>query len=200
MKKFGVNGVEIYGIMYKESKQEYLTMHKRNSLKTLCVFLTLLCLAALVPQSAKAKVYTDRNDIDGSMYTNRPALISKLNAVFDGNASIYKDSKCTSRVDTRIGTKSVPNDGIYKYAGTYGKTNKGTSCWIYANGIYYTLFGELTGSGKAEKNSEKLTVDGTKKMTFANFESWGVRPEPGALIRVDGHSIILLKYDSSKIY
>lgn len=175
-------------------------MKRRTSSKAFKTILILLWFVVFFPQAAHAKVYTEREEIDGSEYTCRPALISKLNSIFDGNASIYQDSQCTLLVDTRIGTKSVPNDGVYKYAGTKGKTNKGTSCWIYANGVYYTLFGELTGSGKAEKNSVKLTIDGTKKMTYANFESWGVRPEPGALIRVDGHSLILLKYDASKIY
>lgn len=174
-------------------------MERRNTQKTLSIFLILMCLLICFPQSAHAKVYTERNEVDGSKYTCRPGLISALNSVFDGNASIYSDSKCKSPVDTGIGTKAVPNDGVYKYAGKAGKTNKGTSCWIYANGVYFTLFGELTGSGKAEKNSEKLTIDGTKKMTYANFQSWGVRAEPGALIRTDGHSIILLKYDDSKI-
>jgi hypothetical protein len=74
----------------------------------------------------------------------------------------------------------------------------GTSCWIYANGVYYTLFQESTGNGAAGEHSEKLNLKGSGNYNFSydNFTLWGVRPEPGALIRTRcGHSLIILDYD-----
>ena len=88
-----------------------------------------------------------------------------------------------------------------KYVGPYGEQedNVGTSCWIYANGVYYTLFRECTGNGTAGENSEKLDLSGSqnKNFTYENFVAWGVRPEPGALIRTRcGHSMVILDYDA----
>ena len=83
-----------------------------------------------------------------------------------------------------------------------GETNVGTSCWIYANGVYYTLFGECTESGIAGENSQKLDLKTTanRNFTYENFVAWGVRPEPGALIRTQcGHSLIVLGYNEEGI-
>ena len=140
---------------------------------------------------------TDRDAVSGSDYTTSTALARKLDQIFDGNASIYSNKKCTDLVNVRIGTSNVPNNGVYKYVGPYGKTalSIGTSCWIYANGVYYTLFGETTGSGKAGKNSVKLDISTSATMSYENFKKWGVRQDVGALVRSNGHSVIILDYD-----
>jgi hypothetical protein len=74
---------------------------------------------------------------------------------------------------------------------------RGTSCFIYANGVYYTLFGESTGSGEAGENSESLNLrtTGNRRATYENFKAWGVRQSTGALVRASGHSFIVLHYD-----
>ena len=144
---------------------------------------------------------TKREEVDGSDYTGSVMLASALNDIFDGNANVYYDAGFTKMVNTKLGSSRVPNNGVNKYVGPYGdqEDNVGTSCWIYANGVYYTLFGECTGNGTAGENSEKLDLSGSqnKNFTYENFIAWGVRPEPGALIRTRcGHSMVVLDYDA----
>lgn len=147
---------------------------------------------------------TDRTEVDGSDFTSSVILAAALNDIFDGNANVYYDADFTKPVNTELGSSRVPNNGVNKYVGPYGdnEDNIGTSCWIYANGVYYTLFEECTGNGTAGVNSEKLdlTVSDNYNFTYENFIAWGVRPEPGALIRTRcGHSLIILDYDSESV-
>ena len=143
---------------------------------------------------------TDREAVDGSDFTQNRALADLLNEIFDGNANVFRDAEFTKQVDTELGSCRVPNNGVYLYVGLYGEdqTDVGTSCWIYANGVYFTLFGEATGNGTAGENSEKLDLQTTanRNFTYDNFVAWGVRQAPGALIRTRcGHSLIVLSYD-----
>lgn len=146
---------------------------------------------------------TDREQVDGSDYTELPELAETLNEIFDGKANVFYDPDFTRMVNTELGSSRVPNNGVYQYVGPWaGETNAGTSCWIYANGVYLTLFGEATGSGTPGENSEKLNLKTTanRNFTYENFSDWGVRPEPGALIRTQcGHSLIVLDYDEEWI-
>lgn len=177
-------------------------MKETNRFVILMIMAVLVC--TLIPISAYAKAYTERSDVDASMYTKYPRLIQRLNSIFDGNASIYrkKSMAASSLVNTCIGTYSVPDNKVTLYTGSAqkGNVNSGTSCWIYANGVYYTLFEETTGNGSAGPNSEMLNLSTkNKKISYENFVAWGVRSEPGALMKVDGrHWIILLDYDENK--
>jgi len=167
---------------------------------SLFVFLS-ICLTAAPWVSANAAPYrnhiTDRSAVDGSHYTSSPALAKELNAIFDGDASIYADENCTTPVATRLGTSPVKNNGVRKFVGSDNgeMVETGTSCYIYANGVYYTLFGESTGEGVPGENSEKLNITGSRRASYENFKTWGVRQGTGALIRASGHSMILLDYD-----
>lgn len=147
---------------------------------------------------------TKREEVDGGDYTSDPTLAEKLNEIFDGSANVYYDPDCTKMVNTALGTYRVPNNGVYKYVGKYGDNQMdiGTSCWIYANGVYFTLFGEGTGCGTPGEHSEKLDLSTTanKRANYENFTAWGVRPGVGALIRSkDGHSMIVLDYDEEQL-
>jgi hypothetical protein len=137
--------------------------------------------------------------VDGSNYTPSPLLAEKLNAIFDGEAGIYADKACQKPVNTYLGTSPVRNNGVCMYVGPEGgkALERGTSCFIYANGVYYTLFGESTGSGEAGENSESLNLrtTGNRRATYENFKAWGVRQGTGALVRASGHSFIVLHYD-----
>ena len=168
----------------------------------ICISMCIL-LNMAVPASASQEDYrwiTDRESVDGSNYTSSVILASALNDIFDGNANVFYDAELTKPVNTELGSSRVPNNGVNKYVGPYeeDEDNVGTSCWIYANGVYFTLFGECTGNGTAGKNSEKLDLSGSENYNFSydNFIAWGVRPEPGALIRTRcGHSLVILDYD-----
>ena len=171
------------------------------------LFLTLALWLSLIPltatqANAQYTLITDRAAVDGSDYTDSPALAEKLNDIFDGNAEIYRDLACTVPVDTMLGTSPVRNNGVYMFVDPVDgiAKNIGTSCWIYANGVYYTLFGESTGNGIGE-NSEKLSLSGTgsRTLSYKNLKAWGVRPGVGALIRASGHSMILLGYNEDTL-
>ena len=181
---------------------------KKSILLLLCVALLLqLPLAVQAEETEVISEYTwitDRELVDGSDYTEDPNLAEALNAIFDGNAGVYYDMDCTKMVDTKLGTYRVPNNGVFKYVGPYGddQVDMGTSCWIYANGVYFTLFGEGTGCGTAGENSEKLDlmVTENRNITCENLKAWGVRPGVGALIRTrEGHSMIVLGYDEERL-
>ena len=181
--------------------------------KGFCFLLALVMLLGCLPIGALAaeetvpateyRWITDREEVSGSDYTDIPGLAEKLDAIFDGEANVYYDRTCTKMVDTKLGTSRVPNNGVNKYTGGgNAELNVGTSCWIYANAVYYTLFGETTGNGTAGENSEKLNLKSTanKNFTYENFTDWGVRPGVGALIRTSsGHSLIVLGYDEERL-
>ena len=175
-------------------------------LLSICISLCFLP-AMAVTAAASQEDYrwiTKREEVDGSDFTSSVMLAAALNDIFDGNANVYYDPDFTRMVDTKLGSSRVPNNGVNKYVGPYGDNddNVGTSCWIYANGVYYTLFGECTGNGEAGENSEKLDLSGSGdyKFTYENFLTWGVRPEPGALIRTRcGHSLVILDYNQEGV-
>ena len=179
-------------------------------LKKWTSFLLSICISlCILPGIAEAsqedyRWITKREEVDGSDFTSSVKLAATLNDIFDGHANVYYDPEFTRMVDTALGTSRVPNNGVNRYVGPYGdqEDNVGTSCWIYANGVYYTLFGECTGNGEAGTNSEKLELRGSGNYNFSyeNFVSWGVRPEPGALIRTRcGHSLVILDYDQEYV-
>jgi hypothetical protein len=156
-----------------------------------------------VTASAKKMTYrwiTLREDVDVGNFTKNDDLAEMLGDILDGKANVYYDAAFTKMVNTKLGCTRLRNNGVNMYVGPVekGETNVGTSCWIYANGVYYTLFGECTGSGDVGENSQKLDLKTTanRNFTYDNFVAWGVRPEPGALIRTQcGHSLIVLDYN-----
>ena len=176
--------------------------------RILSVFILLPVLFYLISFSAlaadsKTIWITDPGSVCGSDHTRSPVLAAKLDAIIAGDAGIYSNKSCTNLVDTTLGLSAVRNNGIAKYVGAPGEMalETGTSCWIYANGVYYTLFGETTGSGEAGENSEMLNLrqTATRSMCYENFLAWGVRQGVGALIRASGHSMILLGYDEDTV-
>lgn len=181
--------------------------------KSIISILLCICMCACifpaiaVPAEADELHYrwiTQREETDGSDFTQSAVLAETINSILDGNANVYYDAGFTKMVNTKLGSSKVPNNGVNMYVGPEEaqETNVGTSCWIYANGVYYTLFGECTGNGTPGENSEKLNLKTTANRGFSydNFVAWGVRPEPGALIRTQcGHSLIVLDYNEEKI-
>ena len=175
-------------------------------LLSICICIGILPGTA-VPAGAAELTYqwiTIREDVDGSDFTDNSDLAAVLNDILDGNANVFYDAGFTKMVNTELGSSRVRNNGVNMYVGPVedGETNVGTSCWIYANGVYYTLFGECTGSGIAGENSQMLDLKTTanRNFTYENFVAWGVRQEPGALIRTQcGHSLIVLDYNEEGI-
>ena len=170
-----------------------------------CLFLlaALLILLPLTATEVNAEytLITDRAEVDGSDFTESEAMAKTLNDIFDGDANIYADKTCTIPVDTYLGTSPVKNNGVSMHVGPEGEAylNRGTSCYIYANGVYYTLFGEVTSGGEPGENSEMLELTGSRSPSYERFKAWGVRQGVGALVRASGHSMIVLDYDEESI-
>lgn len=180
---------------------EVIPFLKHKFLSFILFFTLAFCALPFLSTEANAlsTSITDPGDVNGHDYTDSPRLAEKLDAIFEGDAGIYYDYYCTDSVSTPLGSYRVKNNGIYMYASPEGKTAKdiGTSCWIYSQAVYHTLFGEPTTGA----NSERLYLGNTasRSLTYYNLRAWGVRPMPGALIRISGHSMILLHYDADTI-
>ena len=140
---------------------EVILFLKRKFLSIILFSTLTLCTLPFLSAKADAlsNVITDAADITGSDYTDSSILANKLDAIFEGDAGIYYDYSCTALVDTPLGSSPVKNNGIYMYASPIddAAVDIGTSCWIYAQGVYHTLFGESTDG----IHSEDLYLDGT---------------------------------------
>lgn len=170
----------------------------------LCILIASIVLCAIPGKAYAQQCITNRNDVRGRDYTKSSAMAAKLDSIFDGNASIYyADGRL---VNTRLGTRNVPDPPsptLYVGPNAQNAINSGFSCWIYANGVYYTLFNECTGNGDPGQNSVKLSIPSDSIASYSNFIQWGVRQGVGALIRSGtvnvGHSMIVLGYDSDSL-
>lgn len=159
----------------------------------------------LAPKAQALHVWLkDRSAVSGSDYTDSDIMAQKLDEIFDGSLSVYSNTGCTTPVSAPIGSSVMKNNGVAMYVGPYGGklVNSGTSCWIYAQGVYYTLFEDYVYNNKGQTgNSENvdMTTTSTTNCTYENFKAWGVRQGVGAMLRSAGHSMILLGYDEEKM-
>lgn len=185
-------------------------MKKRNRMqRLLTVVLSLTLIITMMPamnyqwtEEADAATYYyiyNADQIKGSWYTKSSKLASLLDDIFSGEKKIvFKDSKCSKAVNTRLTREGIlPNNGNLKYV---PDGRAGTSCYIYANGVYHALFGGTTGEKNDFKGSEsEIKVENGGNASYEKFVNWGIRSEPGAMIRASGHSMILLYYDKDTI-
>ncbi len=170
----------------------------------LCLILSVAGAEMLTAQAEDWKQYlegatwiTDPAEARGSDYTDHPYLAEKLDAIFAGNAQIYEDYECTELHNTALGTNSVPNWGeLLCVPGG----QRGWSCYIYANGVYYALFGECPGDGdNVYHRSEALPgVSGEPEELCALLREAGVTTT-GAYCRTGSHSFVILNYDEDGI-
>lgn len=166
-----------------------------------CLLTCLLLIGMIFPVAAHADT-----TYSGSMFTDSSGLAQKLDEIFAGQLDLYYDAGCTNRANAALGTYTVSNS-VQLYVGPCNGSalNSGWSCWIYANAVYYTLFGEVTGNGEPGECSVSLNLNNTatKKATYENFRNWGVREGVGALVRSStadwAHSYIILGYNSESV-
>ncbi len=167
--------------------------------RIVAVFLILLVSVCYL-SSANAKVITSAGSAHASDYTSNAALIQKLTNVFEGNIALYSDASCSNKIAAPLGNTSACYPGVNRYAGKSGYKVQGQSCWVYANAVYYTLFGDLPFNGGTEflKNSRVYKTAFTA--SYSSFISNGVPQRPGTYVRTDSHSYIILGYNSEYIY
>lgn len=168
-------------------------------------FCMVLCLSMLV-EVCSVNSFADNNEYKGKQFTDNKDLSDKLDAIFNGSLNLFYDEWCTNPVNASLGTHAV-RGGTTLYVGPQNgrALNSGETCWIYANAVYYTLFNEVTGNGDPGKNSVSLDISktNTKKMSFSNFQEWGVRVGTGTLVRIStadwAHSFIILDYNTESV-
>ena len=176
--------------------------------------ITALLMAALLftlalPASAASSYIRDSSKLRGADYTDLPALASALDTVFSGAPRMYADARCTALAPAPIGSRNVPLGRTYYVKSPSGSVYAGTSCYIYANAVYATLFGDVPYHGEPGSWVHSRRVGGNiASASYEVFSSLGVRC--GALIRTtsnadgsyngnSGHSVIVLTYDRSGI-
>lgn len=172
--------------------------------------LALVSLLPLATPARAASTYTTKaSALRASDYTSVPSLISALDRVFDGSPDMYTDIRCTTRAAAPIGSRNVPLGKTYYVKSSSGTVYSGTSCYIYANAVYATLFGDVPYHGEPVgwKNSYKAASN----LSRASYEEFSeLKIGFGALLRTtankdgsyngnSGHSIIILKYDQKGI-
>lgn len=153
--------------------------------------LTIMPVCAALP--AGTGVVTDPGAVSGSEFSSKSSIAGKLDKMFAGNIGLYKDRKKTKLVDAALGTRNVPNNGVYQYWGE----RAGTSCFAYANAFYATFYDGTYPHGSLGGNHEKVKATGT--ISYENFVKWGVRADAAVYIREGNHSIVVLQYDEQYI-
>ena len=171
--------------------------------RILSLVLALVLLGTMLPQlgltAQAAEVIEDPAQIDGSQYTS--VYAGKLNDIFEGKVDLFSNS--TDRYP--LGT-SLNNSANYTIAGTIS----GQQCYIYAQAVYYYLFGDVIYHGDGYKywsDSEKVLTN-QKTVSYSQFQAAGI--SFGAYIRTTGnsngsyssskgHSMIVLAYDAERI-
>ena len=167
------------------------------------LFLAVLLLGGMLPQismTAQASVcVVDSSQVDGNSYST--VYAEKLNDIFQGNVKLFSNSNDKYPLGT-----SLNNSTNYYVAGAIS----GQQCYIYAQAVYYYLFGDVIYHGDGHKywsDSVKLLTN-LKTVSYSQFQKAGV--SFGAYIRTTGnsngsyssskgHSMIVLAYDEQSI-
>ena len=132
-------------------------------------------------------------DTSGSDWTERPGLAEKLDSIFRGYIGVT--DAAGNEVVAPLGSHAVL-PGLTLWA--CSRMHTGQSCFIYALGIYYTLFGEDPYLYR-DHSEVVLGLSGRTTLSKEILESAGLRHEPGAYVRTLGHSLIVLNYDDEGI-
>jgi hypothetical protein len=179
-------------------------MEKTFKFILLSALLTLLTIV-----TAAAAYITDANDVSGSSFTDIPELAGNLDEIFSGSLRLYSDSACQSTVSVPLGSSKVPVGTTYYVRDGAGNTYSGSSCYIYANAVYSTLFGDIPYHGYSGSwaHSENV-LSNAASASYKLFSDAAICT--GALLRTtsnadgsyngsNGHSIIILSYDKNSI-
>lgn len=145
------------------------------------------------------------DEIDGSFFTNRQELAERYNNIFRGNVGLMP-GYTGNEVKAPIGSVDPIVPMRYVYVSNKRQWISGFTCFIYANAVYNTLFGDAPrhgGMGYAPK-SEVVISDfypTTGSEMYNRFMEAGVIS--GAYVGKTSqvpHYYIVLKYDSNYIW
>lgn len=165
------------------------------------LMLMLLCgvVSELGVEAQAASRIVASKKIDGSTYSATYA--KKLNKIFRGEVALFSNSKVKYALGDSMNTRAT-----YRVA----DTPSGSQCYIYAQGVYYYLFGDMVYHGDGYKywSDSKKVLSNKKTVSYETFTK--AKVGFGAYIRTtpnsngsynsgSGHSMILLAYDEEKI-
>ena len=113
---------------------------------------------------------------------------------FAGDIGLYVNKQKTTLVNAALGTRTVPDNGVYQY---WGNGHAGTSCFAYANAFYGKFYDGFSPHDALNGNHQRVKATG--RITYQNFVKWGVRNDAVVYIREGSHSVIVLHYDENYI-
>ena len=152
----------------------------------------LLMTAALLLCAQKALAFSAKD------YTRDPELAQKLTSVFEGKARLFSNTKKGYALDSYMG------GGTFYIDGRVG----GSQCYIYANAVYYYLFGEIPYHGEGPYEGARVCLKGRTEVNCRLFRELGIgmgtyirttNKSDGSYNGSTGHSLIVLGYDEEHI-
>lgn len=179
--------------------------------KSISVILCITMVAAFftVGKDVQAVTVRSADKVSGSQYTESKELAKKLDKIFTGKAGLSTNAAGTKGVSAPIGCcKLTGNRGYFVKSGSTGEAMYGWQCYIYANAVYNTLFGEYIKHGHSLLYSKKIISGGARSLSYSKLKNAGVKC--GAYLRTtvngsgsfnaeQGHSMIILSYDQKGI-
>ncbi len=186
-----------------------MLIKNRHICRLLCLLTAfILCFGLFSDLGANALTQdVPRKDIvsgvTGRSFTRDSALAEKLDNVFEGRVALFSNTSETFKL-----MDSLDVNRIYYVANQIS----GMQCYIYANAVYYYLFGDLPfkGYGYGGYFTQSSTIIPSDRYS-ASYEAFSASEVGlGAYLRTtgnadgsyngdSGHSIIILSYDSESI-
>ena len=167
--------------------------------KLFCLLVAALVLVASVPKTRAVTYITDPNAVSGYQYSAEYGGI--LDAIFRGELAMFSNTTDTFPLGSSLNTSKA-----YYIAGNrFG----GYQCYIYAQAVYYHLFGDIPhhGNGSIAWSNSQRVVFNEPVASYELFLNSDVNF--GAYIRTtinedgsysgSGHSMIVLHYDEAGI-
>ena len=171
--------------------------------KLMCILIAAALVLTILPAgSFTANAYTqirDYGQLRGSTYSIDYA--EKLDAIFSGTAQLFSNTTATFSVG-----QSLNNRKVYQIAGVIS----GYQCYIYAQSVYYYLFGDIpyTGNGLVYWSNSSKIMENQSEASYESFKNANVGF--GAYVRTTtnrdgsfngsgGHSFVILSYDEEGI-
>lgn len=164
-----------------------------------CLMLTVALLWVAAPKAAAVTYITDPNGVSGYQYSAEYGGV--LDAIFKGELALFSNTPDLFPLGS-----SLNNSKLYYIAnGRLG----GWQCYIYAQAVYYHLFGDIPyhGAGTMKWNNSQQVIFNETVASYELFLNADVGF--GAYIRTtvnedgsysgSGHSVIVLSYDQTGI-
>ena len=164
-----------------------------------CLLVAAVLLFAAVPKTQAVTYITDPNAISGYQYSVEYG--GTLDAIFKGELALFSNTPDLFPLGSSLNTSKL----YYIANGRLG----GWQCYIYAQAVYYHLFGDLPyhGVGTMSWNNTEQVLFNETEASYDLFLNSDVGF--GAYIRTtinedgsyngNGHSVIVLRYDQDGI-